>query len=175
MSLNVVKPDGSLEIVANKHLVFTGTINEWNNLSVTERKAYDEALITNDMDTGEVVNGVTDGDMRAVTSNAVYDALLNKQSDLLIQVQYVNGTDGGDWALSDNKLYECSYSITIPTGYELLFCIFSTAWTNSHAYYGECYSPGVTTSTSGKLLATCAYAPQPGSIVVRGLCVFAKT
>lgn len=85
MSLNVVKPDGSLEVVANKHLVFTGTINEWNSLSVAEKKSYDEALITDDMDTGEVVDAVTDGDMRAVTSNAVHDALTNTtiiQSDV---------------------------------------------------------------------------------------------
>lgn len=66
---------GDTEIVANKHLVFTGTLSEWEALSVTEKKAFDEALITNDMDTGEVVNAVTDGDMRAVTSNAVYDYL----------------------------------------------------------------------------------------------------
>lgn len=67
--------DGSTTVVANKHLVFTGTLSEWEALSVTEKKAFDEALITNDMDTGEVVDAVTDGDMRAVTSNAVYDAM----------------------------------------------------------------------------------------------------
>lgn len=69
--------DGSTTVVANKHLVFTGDLSEWNSLSISERKAFDEALISNDMDTGEVVNAVTDGDMRAVTSNAVYDALAN--------------------------------------------------------------------------------------------------
>ncbi len=66
---------GDTEVVANKHLVFTGALSEWEALSVAERKAFDEALISNDMDTGEVVNGVIDGDMRAVTSNAVYDAI----------------------------------------------------------------------------------------------------
>ena len=66
---------GDIEVVANKHLVFKGTLEEWEALTTAEKKTYDEALITNDMDTGEVVNGVTDGDMRAVTSNAVYDAI----------------------------------------------------------------------------------------------------
>lgn len=66
---------GNIEVVANKHLVFKGTLEEWEALTTAEKKTYDEALITNDMDTGEVVNGVTDGDMRAVTSNAVYDAI----------------------------------------------------------------------------------------------------
>ena len=66
---------GSATVVANKNLVFKGTLEEWEALTTAEKKTYDEALITNDMDTGEVVNGVTDGDMRAVTSNAVYDAI----------------------------------------------------------------------------------------------------
>lgn len=68
---------GDTEVVANKHLVFKGTLEEWEALTVAEKKAYDEALITNDMDTGEVVDAVTDGDMRAVTSNAVYNTLVN--------------------------------------------------------------------------------------------------
>lgn len=67
--------DGSTTVVANKHLVFKGTLEEWEALTTAQKKTYDEALITNDMDTGEVVNAVTDGDMRAVTSNAVYDAI----------------------------------------------------------------------------------------------------
>lgn len=71
---------GDIEIVANKHLVFKGTLEEWEALTTVEKKTYDEALITNDMDTGEVVNAVTNGDMRAVTSNAVYDAMNVVQS-----------------------------------------------------------------------------------------------
>lgn len=71
---------GDIEVVANKHLVFKGTLEEWEVLTTAEKKTYDEALITNDMDTGEVVNAVTNGDMRAVTSNAVYDAMNVVQS-----------------------------------------------------------------------------------------------
>ena len=156
-------------------LIFKGTSAEWEALTAEEQAKYSVRYFTdNETETNTVVDAVTDGNMHPVTSNAVYDALLNKQSDLLIQEQYINGTNGGDWALSDNKLYETSYNITVPTGYKLLFCIISTAWTNSHAYYGECYCPGFTRSTSGKLSATCANAPSAGSIVVRGLCVFAK-
>ena len=68
---------GDTEVVANKNLVFKGTLAEWEALTTAQKKTYDEALITNDMDTGEVVNAVTNGDMRAVTSNAVYDTLVN--------------------------------------------------------------------------------------------------
>ena len=76
LNINTVdSTDGSTTIVANKNLVFKGTLDEWEDLSTAEKKTYDQALITNDMDTGEVVNAVTDGDMRAVTSNAVYDVI----------------------------------------------------------------------------------------------------
>lgn len=71
---------GDIEVVANKNLVFKGTLDEWEALTTAEKKIYDEALITNDMDTGEVVDAVTNGDTRAVTSNAVYDALTNSSS-----------------------------------------------------------------------------------------------
>ena len=113
MSLNVVKPDGSLEVVANKHLVFKGTLEEWEALTTAEKKAYDEALITNDMDTGEVVNGVTDGDMRAVTSNAVYDAdeelytkVVNNLKPTAPSALVVVGNNIGD--LSTAKTYTVS-------------------------------------------------------------------
>lgn len=158
---------------ASDNRIFTGTLAEWDALTAEEQAGYTMRCHP-DVDTGYVVDAVADGDLRAVSSNAVYDVLLNKQSDLLIQEQYINGTNGGDWALSDNRLYESSYSITVPTGYKLLFCVISTAWTNSHAYFGECYCPGFTRATSGKLAATCVNAPSAGSIVVRGLCVFAK-
>lgn len=75
--------NGTTTVVANKNLVFKGTLEEWEALTTAEKKTYDEALITNDMDTGEVVNGVTDGDMRAVTSNAVYDAI-KELTDLIL-------------------------------------------------------------------------------------------
>lgn len=78
MSLSVVKPDGSLEVVAEKNKRWVGTAEEWEQFKTDHPEKvleYDIVCISNDMDTGEVVNGVTDGDMRAVTSNAVYDAM----------------------------------------------------------------------------------------------------
>lgn len=83
--------DGSTTVVANKNLVFKGTLEEWEALTTAEKKTYDEALITNDMDTGEVVDAVTDGDMRAVTSNAVYDAMNNIQTGIATN----SGANGG--------------------------------------------------------------------------------
>lgn len=83
--------DGSTTVVANKNLVFKGTLEEWEALTTAEKKTYDQALITNDMDTGEVVNAVTDGDMRAVTSNAVYDAMNVVQTGIATN----SGANGG--------------------------------------------------------------------------------
>lgn len=74
MSLNVVKPDGSLEVVAEKNKRWVGTAEEWEQFKTDHPEKvleYDIVCISNDMDTGEVVDAVTDGDMRAVTSNAV--------------------------------------------------------------------------------------------------------
>ena len=153
--------------------IFKGTVEEWDALTAEEQAKY-TVRCHPDIDTGDVVDAVTDGDLRAVSSNAVYDALSDKQNGLKIETQYINGTNGGDWALADNKLYETSFSITVPTGYKLLFCIVSTAWTNSHLYFGECYCPAIITTTSGKVGATCENAPSAGSIALRGLCVFAK-
>lgn len=53
--------------------VFTGTTAEWT--AVTDKSKYKIVNLTDDGETGEVVDAVTDGDMRPVTSNAVYDKL----------------------------------------------------------------------------------------------------
>lgn len=52
--------DGSTTVVANKNLVFKGTLEEWEALTTAEKKAYDEALITDDGDTGNDVYSTTE-------------------------------------------------------------------------------------------------------------------
>lgn len=56
-------------------LVFKGTQAEWNALTEEEKSNFELVCLTDDSETGETVDAVTDGDMRAVTSNAVYDTL----------------------------------------------------------------------------------------------------
>lgn len=64
-------------------LVFTGTQTEWDALSVAQKTSYTFCNITDDTDyIGNIVDAVTDGDMSAVTSNAVHDALATKQNTL---------------------------------------------------------------------------------------------
>ncbi len=55
--------------------IFVGTTAEWTALSSADKAKYTLVNITDDSETGETVDAVTDGDMRAVTSNAVFDEL----------------------------------------------------------------------------------------------------
>lgn len=58
---------------------FTGTTAEWNALSAAEKAKYTLVSLTDDADyVGNIVDAVTNGEMSAVTSNAVYGALLGK-------------------------------------------------------------------------------------------------
>ena len=67
--------------VSKYQKIFTGTLAEWNQLTTAQKTAYDLANITDDLGTeADIVDAVTDGDMRAVTSNAVHDALESKIS-----------------------------------------------------------------------------------------------
>jgi hypothetical protein len=53
---------------------FVGTTAEWNALSLAEKVQYTTAIFTDDDDyVGNIVDAVTDGEMSAVTSNAVFD------------------------------------------------------------------------------------------------------
>ena len=67
--------------VSKYQKIFTGTMAEWNQLTTEQKTAYDLANITDDLGTeADIVDAVSDGDMRAVTSNAVHDALESKIS-----------------------------------------------------------------------------------------------
>lgn len=56
--------------------IFTGTQAEWD--AVVDKSVYELVNITDDSETGTTTNQVTDGDVRAVSSGAVYDALVLK-------------------------------------------------------------------------------------------------
>ena len=63
------------QIKKKEPVIFKGTLAEWNALTEEEKSNFELVCLTDDSATGEAVDAVTDGDMRAVTSNAVYDAL----------------------------------------------------------------------------------------------------
>lgn len=75
---------------------FVGTTAQWN--AVTDKSKYKLVNLTDDADyVGNIVDSVTDGEMSAVTSNAVYDAVGAVNNKLLKLVesgtfQSINGT-----------------------------------------------------------------------------------
>lgn len=70
------------EIKEKEPKIFKGTSAEWDDLTAAEQAQYSVKMITDD-ETGEVVDAVTNGDMRAVTSNAVATEVLSKVDTLL--------------------------------------------------------------------------------------------
>ena len=64
------------ESIANTR-IFPGTLDEYDALPSEEKAKY-RFIATPDSVTEDVSNVVADGDMRPVTSNAVYDALQDK-------------------------------------------------------------------------------------------------
>lgn len=63
------------EQLSVRPVTFTGTRDEWDALTSTEKAKYALVNLTDDGETSDVVDAVTDGDFRPVTSNAVYDAM----------------------------------------------------------------------------------------------------
>ena len=68
----------ALKVADTYKTIFVGTRAEWDALSTSDKVKYNEAHITDDVIGGEVADEVTDGDMRPVTSNAVYNGLATK-------------------------------------------------------------------------------------------------
>ena len=70
---------------------WTGTTAQWNALAQTEKVKYQLVNITDDAAGQTVVDAVTNGDMRPITSNAVYD-LINQITTATITLQNATGT-----------------------------------------------------------------------------------
>lgn len=64
-----------VESIANTR-IFHGTLDEWDALTAEEKAKY-SYIATPDPVSEDVANAVTDGDMRPVTSNAVFDETMN--------------------------------------------------------------------------------------------------
>jgi len=79
-SEDFVNEDNNVSLVPEQR-IFTGTQAEWDALTTEEKLTYGQVNITDDeSDPSVVVDAVTNGDMHAVTSNAVYDELKKVQS-----------------------------------------------------------------------------------------------
>ena len=106
--------DSALEDLDKKPNIWIGHKADWDLLPVAKKTEYDEAHFDDDSDTdaSQVTDAVTDGDMRAVTSNAVFSTLNSKSIYQKPTFQNVNIND-----LKTNGIYfvEPSWS-NLPTG-----------------------------------------------------------
>ena len=107
--LDDIRTEELIAEIKRRTKTFVGTVAEWNALTAEKQAGYIYRCHP-DIDTGDVVDAVADGDLRAVSSNAVYDAdeeLYSKVVDNLIptspSAQVVVKNDVGN--LSTAKSY----------------------------------------------------------------------
>lgn len=72
--------DSSTNEIKTERVVFEGTLQEWEALTTSEKKAYTDAIITNDEQTGLVDQVPTENSNNLVTSGGVFDAISDKTS-----------------------------------------------------------------------------------------------
>ena len=65
---------------------FVGTQAEWDALTAEQKATYRLVNITDDGESGDVVDAVTNGDMHPVTSNAVYDEINSTKERLVTTI-----------------------------------------------------------------------------------------
>ena len=99
--------EGALGALNSKKLnIWIGHKADWDALPTATKKLYDEAHFDDDEPTSanQVTNAVTDGDMRAVTSNAVYDGLETKQNKLTNSSTGVSSYGNKDVVLNNDSI-----------------------------------------------------------------------
>ena len=107
-----VTPHVLREIESGGADIFVGTLNDWNLLSTAEQNAYTQANITDANGMGTtVVDTVQDGNLNAVSSNAVYD--FNTSEDVASPITAASGVNNaypsivkvGNLAIISNLFY----------------------------------------------------------------------
>ena len=66
--------------IKTERVVFEGTLQEWEALTTAEKKAYTDAIITNDEQTGLVDQVPTENSNNLISSGGVFDAISDKTS-----------------------------------------------------------------------------------------------
>lgn len=67
--------DAQTNEIKTERVVFEGTLQEWEALTITEKKSFTDAIITNDEHTGIVDQAPTEDSPNLVTSGGVYAAI----------------------------------------------------------------------------------------------------
>lgn len=88
----VIGNNKELKVADTYKTTFIGTTAAWNALSAADKAKYSLVSLTDDAyGASSVTDAVTDGDMRPVTSNAVYDGLATKVNTSSIVDAITNG------------------------------------------------------------------------------------
>lgn len=103
---------------------FVGTQAEWDALSVSQKAKYNLVTITDDVANGGVAisDVVADGNMNAVTSNAVYDALLQQS------LKYVDFDIAGKQLSGTENSYHYGLLGTVPVDHVPISVLWITSW-----------------------------------------------
>lgn len=98
----------ALKVADTYKTTFVGTTAAWEALSAADKAKYNLVSLTDDAyGSASVTDAVTDGDMRPVTSNAVYDGLATKQNTL---TQGTNITISGSTISAQDTTTGTSYN-----------------------------------------------------------------
>jgi len=103
--------------------IFTGTQAEWNQLTLAEKKEYDEADLTDDLAGGELVvtDAVTDGDLNPVTSNAVANHIVvDTWTNTEAYTVPANGYDAKQTGIDSTKSGYILIGVTATTGLDAI-------------------------------------------------------
>jgi len=103
---------------------WTGTKAEWDALPANEKKQYKIANITDDVIGGEVADVVVDGDMRPVTSNAVFEHAPIRIKEYVFTAEQASTLcniteDNGFIAFGYVKSSRFPYNVSIPWNTEV--------------------------------------------------------
>lgn len=90
----VENQDGEISVSPAYKKIFDGTLEEWNALTTAEKKEYDNVSTPDPTSAEALVDAVENGNMNAVTSNAVYDAISYRQSSSVVCVFRRMKSDG---------------------------------------------------------------------------------
>lgn len=100
----------ALKVADTYKTTFVGTTAQWEALSAADKAKYSLVSLTDDSNGTDVTDAVTDGDMRPVTSNAVFDEFATKGDFLHIGDTTVLTTITTDVKLSD---YSYIYAVQV--------------------------------------------------------------
>lgn len=120
--------------------IFPGTLEEWEALTEEEQAKYD-FVASPDEATGDVADAVTDGDVRPVTSNAVFNAIGDKLHVATVEISTGTSVTNYGWLIND----------PYPSGTFLGGFVMARGGTTSDNIYGNVDGPSSNNTIKGTI------------------------